>query len=249
MRALPLSILVLLLGAGPARADREAALSIEGFSRDSRHVWFREGDTLVHLDREGRRAPAPPAAGQRLQRGTMLKGGPARMAGGGLGLRLDAAAQRVHLTKGSRSVPVWTGEDPACKASALVEGRLSPDRRTLAAVLQRDCGPLPLVVSLGHVVQSLVAQAQTLARQGQHVPAASALESAHAFDPRSALVIYRRAAFAALRGDERVAVSWLEKLRVLGTPEARRLLVRVRFDADFRLVQDSSALKTLLAPR
>jgi len=246
-----------LLAALPARADAPPSLTIVGFSRDSRQVLLRREDgTLALLTRDGR-ALDPPRASRDLERryhhGTRLHSRGQRLTGKGVDLRLDRAGRHLVLQRGGRSITLWTAE--ACGSSAdccapdrVLQGRLSRSRQVLALVLHRPCRPggEAVVISLPAVARRLLLQGTTLTRRGKLKPAVAALGSALALQPGSAEVIYRLACVAALRGEQAAAVSWLGRLNDLGTSTARRLLVRARFDRDFRLIKDSAAFRSVV---
>jgi hypothetical protein len=254
--AVALAAGIWLLGlAGPLGADTATSLEIVGFAPGGERVLFREtraggAGGLVLVGRDGRRVEVPSGRIEKRPRpGTKLRRTGTGLAGAGMGLALESSKQILWLSLGSRRVAVWNG--PArgsdCPAEGLEEGRVSADRLTVALVLRRACGsPGPLVVSLAAVTARAVERASELAHQGKLKPAAEELELVLALRPRFELAFYRRACVAALGADERATIAWLGKLKALRTTEARRLLVRARFDGDYRLVRDSKAVKDLL---
>lgn len=235
-----------LLLTSHARAEGE--LSIVGFSRDSKQVLLRERGELLLLDaRTGARLDAAPPSERGHRAGDVLRPrGADRLVGRGIALR--AEADGVHLVRGKRRIRIWRPEDD-CKALGLVGGRRSPNRQLLLLLVRRSCEPTlaPLAISLPRVARGLLQQGSALAHRGKLKEAESALESAALLSPRSPQLIYRRACVAALASDEGRALGYLRQLKAMRRAAARRLLVKARFDRDFRLIKDSAAFKALLS--
>lgn len=235
-----------LLLTSPARAEGE--LGIVGFSRDSKEVLLREGGALVLLDaRTGARLESTPTSARRHRAGDELRPRGDRLVGKGITLLVDEAGL-VQLVLGKRRIALWRPEGE-CKALGLPGGRRSPSRQRLLLLVRRSCEPAlaPLAVSLPLVARRLLQQGTSLAHRGKLKEAEQVLETAALLTPRSPQLIYRRACVAALASDGGRALSYLRQLKAMRRAAARRLLVKARFDHDFRLIKDSAAFKAFLA--
>jgi len=235
-----------LLLTSPARAEGE--LSIVGFSRDSKQVLLREHGELLLLDaRTGARLDSAPKNERGHRAGDDLRPRGDRLVGKGITLLVDEAGL-VQLVRGKRRITLWRPEGD-CKALGLLGGRRSPSRQRLLLLVRRSCEPAvaPLAVSLPRVAQRLLQRGTALAHHGKLKEAERTLETAALLSPRSPQLIYRRACVAALASDGARALAYLRQLKAMRRAAARRLLVKARFDRDFRLVKDSAAFKAFLS--
>lgn len=254
-------IVTALCAATPTHAD-VAPPTIVGFARNGRQVLLRRGDgTLQRLSDAGRLVDQPLRADpvRRFRYGSRLRlesGGASpectakratcvhsRVQGQGVDLRL--AGHQILLRRHGRSIRVWSAE--GCPVENVVDGWRSANGQVLALVLQRACRPSGevVVISLVAVSRTLQQRGAALARQGKP-GATEAYQQALALQPGAPAVIYGLAVVAALQGDQRGAVAWLAKLRGQSSAAARRLLVRARFDRDFRLIKDSASFRAVV---
>jgi len=239
-------LLIGALLASPAWAEGETG--VVGFSRNGKQVLLRQQGELVLLDSQGNRLEKVPRTDRGHRLGQRLRQrGDDRLVGKGLTLLLEGG--RVQLLRGKRRVTLWKLDDEGgCRAQGLIEGMRSPSRQLIALLVRRSsCEPavIPVVISLPQVVGGLVRQATSLAHRGKLKEADQVLASAALLAPGSPQVTYRRACVAALSGDEHQAIALLRQLKAMRQAAARRLLVRSRFDRDFRLIKDSAAFKAL----
>ena len=241
--------MVLVVWPLPGLAE-EGGATIVGFSRNSKQLLLRQDRALVLLDRGGKRIEPSPRSERGHGHGTRLKRRDAtRLTGKGLTLVLDPRGS-VLLVRGKGRIRLHgAGKDNTCKVTGLDQGWRSPNRQVLALLVQRACPDRtlePVLIVLPRVGRRLLHRSTALARRGQLKAAEGALAQAALLLPGSPRVIYRRACLAALRGDEQAALSALRRLKATSTAAARRLVVKARFERDFRLIQDSAAFKALL---
>jgi len=241
-----ITIVTALCAATPAHAD-VAPPTIVGFARNGRQVLLRRGDgTLQRLSDAGRPVDPPLREDQvrKFRHGSRLRQEHSRVLGKGVDLRL--AGHQILLRRHGRSIRVWSAE--GCPVETVVDGWRSANGQVLALVLQRACRPSGevVVISLAAVSRTLQQRGAALARQGKPGGATEAYQQALALQPGAPAVIYGLAVVAALQGDQRGAVAWLAKLRGQSSAAARRLLVRARFDRDFRLIKDSASFRAVV---
>ncbi len=258
--ALPLLVLASMARAQPEPAPNEskesAGLTLAGFAHGGKTVLFRRTadnsqDSLIWLTRDGRAGDLPEDQSRLVKshrHGTAFKGDERRLTLRGRSLQLTSAG-KVMVGVGKARAPVRLKLAEGCKVEALEGGLLSRRRYAMAAVLRLTCEEAPatrrapLAISLRGVMNQQFRRYDALAARGKLDPAASCLDMVRAISPGATRLYYRRAHLAALRGKTAEAVRWLRKLRNKGTAAARKMVVKARWDAGFRLVKDSAAFK------
>jgi len=168
--------------------------------------------------------------------------------------------------KGEKKIPVWWKKEAESAFPASLDcpgypwldkslrlGSFSPDGATLALVLNSDepqekCNQItePLIVSLRTAAKQQNTVGFRLYKKKQYKKAGHFFELSHCIFPQYATPIYNRACVAGLQKDAKTAAIWLNKLNVLGTPKAKKSLLKALKDTDLDLVRNDSAVDAVL---